>query len=610
MAIANRNHGPGVREASPFGPSPSPQPTQPLTKRDVRRNRIMEKLNGMLDGFNQNQHQHYRAQLQGVQVDMTLVLRADPYGPGAPLGDQPGDIQEAIHAVMKGDVNGHGGLSLPQDDAAQQDYWAVAGKRYTDFVREVNDAIEVRDADLTALRKDYDSSVAELEKNYQQRVQQAEEEHKALAATIRQRLNTTLGKKRQQLLRDKEQLDIADSNAMLMHPNHFSIGNNPGSPSQNGTAMNKRTRHLRHNRGASPAPAELGENGKRKRKFQQGDDDQGNESAAYLAGGRSPFKDARAQREYAQFDAPAYSLERLFTDKELAMATETAKIATYKYFHQPQQQEHGPSSNDTAVPSVDGEVVESAETVPDEQMLDAGTAPTNGTDTPPPSELPAAATGMERSTSHQVLTRGGARANPLAALSDLANAAAAASSSAPIIRDNPFTPVPPAYHAVTRSEKSGAPAPPPVPPVDVDNDFNMMNEAGADSHGGAGNEDTDMDADASDRARHLRRQLLDQALGITGVQAPYRLPQLETGPGALIGRGVEREPRSGFAPLLPAAVQIESRTKGIMRLEAGSLAAALCGRLGGEPMSRTTSTGGVSELGEASGKRGGRGKLV
>ncbi|KAK4627271.1 hypothetical protein CLAFUW4_04948 [Fulvia fulva] len=607
MAIANRNH--GMREASPFGPSPSPQPTQPLTKRDVRRNRIMEKLNGMLDGFNQNQHQHYRAQLQAVQVDMTLVLRADPYGPDAPLGDQPDDIQDAIQTVMRADANGNAGLSLPQDEAAQQDYWAVAGKRYTDFVREVNDAIERRDADLTALHNGYNASLAELDKTYSQRIQQAEEEHKALSATIRQRLSTTLHKKRQLLLRDKEQLDIADSNAMLMHPNHFSIGNNPGSPSQNGTAINKRTRHLRHNRGPSPAPGELGENGKRKRKFPHGDDDHGNESPAYLAGGRSPFKDARTQREYAQFDAPAYSLERLFTDKELAMATETAKIATYKYFHQPQEKEQGPSSNDTAVPSVDGEVVESAETVPDEQMLDAGTAPTNGTDTPPPSEPPAAATGMERSASHQVLTRGGARANPLAALSDLANAAAAASSTAPIIRDNPFAPVPPAYHAVARSEKSGAPAPPPVNSVDMDNDFNMMNAAGAD-HPRGDNEDTDMDADAADRARHLRRQLLDQALGMSGVQAPYRLPQLETGPGALIGRGVEREPRSGFAPLLPAAVQIESRTKGITRLEGGSLAAALSGRLGAEPLSRTTSAGGISELGEALGKRGGKGKLV
>lgn len=399
---------------------------------------------------------------------------------------------------------------------------------------------------------------------------------------------------------------------MLLHPNHFSIGNNPGSPNHNGNAINKRTRHLRHHRGASPAPGntEL-ENGKKKRKFGQIDDDQGNESPlpSHLAGGRSPFKDGRGQREYAQFDAPAYSMDRLFTEKELTLATNIAQKATYQYFHQPPQ-EQGSNSNGTAVPSVDGEAVESAEVVPEEQMLDAP-APANGTNTPPPSEPPAAP-GMERSTSHQVLTRGGAKANPLAALSDLANAAAAASSTAPVVKTNPFTPAAPNSHAITRSEKSGAPAPPPVNSIDMDNDFQMMRDAGMD-YADADN-DVNMDPTQSDMARELRRQLLDQALGVSGVQAPYRLPQLEPGPGAMIDRrGVEREPRTGFAPLLPAVARIESRLHGTTTVPAGSsMAAALSGRLGGASMSRTTSAGGASELGEAPGpsRRGGRGKLV
>lgn len=143
MAIANRH-------VSPIEPSTSPQP-QPLTKRDVRRNRIMEKLQGMINTFNSNQHNHYRAQLQGVQVDMTLVLRADPYGPDAPLSENPEDISDLIASTMKGNQNGEGAINLPNDEAARQDYYSMAGKRYTEFVREVNDAIEQRDADLTAL---------------------------------------------------------------------------------------------------------------------------------------------------------------------------------------------------------------------------------------------------------------------------------------------------------------------------------------------------------------------------------------------------------------------------------------------------------------------------
>lgn len=390
---------------------------------------------------------------------------------------------------------------------------------------------------------------------------------------------------------------------MLLHPNHFSIGNNPGSPSQNGAGINKRTRHLRHHRGASPAPggADVGEASKRKRKLGQMEDDQGNESPLpHLAGGRSPFKDARGQREYAQFDAPAYSIERLFTEKELAMATDTARVATWKYFHQPkEQQEQSSNGNGTAVPSLDGEVVESAEVVPaDEQMTDA---PANGgTDTPPPSEPPA----MERSASHQVLTRGGARNNPLAALDQLA--AAAASSTSPIVKRHPFVPVAPGHphiHATMRSEKLGAPAPPPVPNMDIESDFNMIRDAGADM-----DEHASMDPDGAQRARDLRQQLYHQALDNgSGVQAPYRLPQLETGPGALIGKGVDREPRTGFAPLLPAVAHIQSRSHVTGTVPAGtSMAAALSGRLGGEPMSRTTSAGGASEIGE--GRRGGRGR--
>lgn len=147
------------RHASPpLEGSPSPQP-QPLTKRDVRRNRIMEKLQGMIDSFSSNQHQHYRAQLQAVQADMTLILRADPYSSTFPStadaadGDGAGaagavleDGGEEIRALVESM-----GAQLPEDEQAQRDYYAMAGSRYKEFVRQVNDLVEERDADLTAL---------------------------------------------------------------------------------------------------------------------------------------------------------------------------------------------------------------------------------------------------------------------------------------------------------------------------------------------------------------------------------------------------------------------------------------------------------------------------
>ena len=85
--------------------------------------------------------------------------------------------------------------------------------------------------------------MSEVDRLTQQKIHQAEGEHKALASTIRQRLVATITKRRQQLLRDKEQLDIADSSALLLHPSQFSI-NIPGSPSAGG--QNRKTRHLRH----------------------------------------------------------------------------------------------------------------------------------------------------------------------------------------------------------------------------------------------------------------------------------------------------------------------------------------------------------------------------
>ena len=107
----------------------------------------MEKLQGMINTFSSNQHAHYRAQLQALQVDMTLILRADPYTGGGVDGtgileDGGEEIKTLVESM---------GANLPADEAAQRDYAALAGSWYRDFAREVNDSIEQRDADLTAL---------------------------------------------------------------------------------------------------------------------------------------------------------------------------------------------------------------------------------------------------------------------------------------------------------------------------------------------------------------------------------------------------------------------------------------------------------------------------
>ncbi|TKA82553.1 hypothetical protein B0A55_01207 [Friedmanniomyces simplex] len=722
MAVTHRHVSLEPSASPPLLQQQHQQP-QNLTKRDVRRNRIMERLQGMVDSFASNQQSHYRAQLQAVQVDMTLVLRADPYDGGS-LEDGGEEVREMVEGLL-------GAGAAAGDEASRRDYVAMAGKRYAEFAREVNDELEKRDTELAALHNNYHSSVAELERLTQQKLHQAEEEHKALTNTIRLRLQASLTKKRQHLLRDKEQLDIADSNALLLHPNHFSI-NNPGSP---GGGQNRKTRHLRH-RAGSPSAGEVGgDNGKRKRKAGLMNEDDGNESPVpgfrplpppdALGGGRSPFKDAREKSTYTQFEAPAYSLERIFTDKELAMASATAQQATHRYFHQSQQerqqalaqaqaQQQQQEHLSTTVPSVDGETLPDAPPGPG-----TGTGPDGENETAHPttetapngSPPPASAPEMDRHPSttshhHQPLTRGHARANPLAALSDLAAAAsslasfhnhhngAAAAATAGGARENPFAPVVPAYHAISRAEKSGAPAPPGVGVGDVDGDLALMRRiggggalhpetgsgngsgsAGLGVGGGGGLENGNgereevggnsaglpllatEDAATASTAKDFRARLLDQALGNSVMVPPYRVPVLEAGPAMVGGGRVERPSWTGFAqvPHIGSNAsggvsggngggsgsayeqQVRMRQEGAQTGFGGvgvtgsgvgsSMAAALGGRLvggggvgGGEAMSRTTSAGGGSEVGEAGGYGGlgvglgggrrGRGRVV
>ncbi len=96
----------------------------------------------MFASFADNRDQHYRAQLQAVQVDMNLIMNADPYS-NSPLDESPEGINELINAATNG--------SLAPGSETQADYIAQVGKHYTKFVEEVNDAMEERDCDLAML---------------------------------------------------------------------------------------------------------------------------------------------------------------------------------------------------------------------------------------------------------------------------------------------------------------------------------------------------------------------------------------------------------------------------------------------------------------------------
>lgn len=124
-------------------------------------------------------------------------------------------------------------------------------------------------------------------------------------------------------MKEKEQLDIADTNALLLHPSQFSI-TNPASP---GGQTSRKTRLTRHRgeqedlNGYAPETA-----GKRKRKAV--DDDYGSPSRN---GHSTPAERAKAANVAQQTDK-LYSINQLFTEKELNFQSHQAQIAARHFF--------------------------------------------------------------------------------------------------------------------------------------------------------------------------------------------------------------------------------------------------------------------------------------
>lgn len=163
----------------------------------------------------------------------------------------------------------------------------------------------------------------------------AQEEFRHLSSTLRERLVQNISGKRARLMREKEQLDIADTNALLLHPNQFSI-TNPASPG--GIHSNRKTtRHTRHRVDLD----ELGngfmsELNKRKRKAPE--EETG--SPARDAGDATPAKRNKTEVTKEQV-APTYSIHSLFTDKELNAHANQAHIAAVHFFSTSRRPDHG-----------------------------------------------------------------------------------------------------------------------------------------------------------------------------------------------------------------------------------------------------------------------------
>lgn len=135
--------------------------------------------------------------------------------------------------------------------------------------------------------------------------------------------------KRIRLNREKEALEVSDASALLLHPNQFSLAN-PASPGGN---HGKRATRLR--RDADDGPS-YNDNGHKKRKRNQNEDDGSpapsrhrlDPNAMTALWQPDRLRSVGGNREHL---TQTYSLDKLFTEKELMLTHNTAALAARKH---------------------------------------------------------------------------------------------------------------------------------------------------------------------------------------------------------------------------------------------------------------------------------------
>ncbi|KAI4178460.1 MAG: hypothetical protein LQ346_007439 [Caloplaca aetnensis] len=297
-------------------PTPTPPP---VSKRDKRRNAMMDRLHEISANFAENRDYHYRRQLQALQRDMNLITYAEPYR-NQPLDELIDDADDEASIPASGTRAGqNGGTAGAGDRLPKVGKW---GRR---FIEEVNNAMEDRDAQLSLVVERHNFRVRELSEDYDYWTRVAEKEHESLFTNLRARFIKIVSDKRAALLKERDKPEIADATSLLVNQSQFSFAN-PASPG--GPLSNRKTRHTRHRLDVEDGgPA--GEN-KRKRKLGADADEGSPGPANRTADVEAPTvtKDFRTKAEAYPPIASAYSMDALFNDKELVMTTQEASYAT------------------------------------------------------------------------------------------------------------------------------------------------------------------------------------------------------------------------------------------------------------------------------------------
>jgi len=108
-----------------------------LSKRDKKRQMLIDRLSALGDKFGLDRDRAYREQLQKIQVDTNLVMRVDAHS------ERPLDTLDDEHLQLSranSEANNHPGPRTLLE---------MAGPRFQDWIVNVQDLVEERDYYLT-----------------------------------------------------------------------------------------------------------------------------------------------------------------------------------------------------------------------------------------------------------------------------------------------------------------------------------------------------------------------------------------------------------------------------------------------------------------------------
>ncbi|OTB03424.1 hypothetical protein M426DRAFT_74015 [Hypoxylon sp. CI-4A] len=316
MATADSAQSSAMAATSSKPSRPSPPPP---SKRDKKRQALNDRLALLADKFSRDKDKHYRDELQKIQIDVNLVSRIDPYV------DRPLDAIDREYRDIEQSANTLQTTNASDNDSPKRSLLEMAGPTFSEYVHELEDSVEHRDYEMTCQKTEFERSIRQFNKTRAYKIEVAKREHRTLRTTLRDRLINAIMSKKHRLSKEKEALDISDSSALLLHPNQFSL-TNPASP---GGTHGKRNTRLRREMEDLPG---FSENKKRKRNAVDDEGSPAPKRGTLDASNSTPFWTSDRGRDLRKETGPIYSIEKLFTDKELAMTHNAAALAAHKHF--------------------------------------------------------------------------------------------------------------------------------------------------------------------------------------------------------------------------------------------------------------------------------------